>query len=62
MKYLDLQFIYILSIWILTLSGAPDYWDDDFDMNKNCKEEELISQLKQEQDQGKCSSKTSGII
>ena len=31
----------VQAVW----GGIPDYWDEDFDLNKNCKQEEKITKL-----------------
>ena len=45
----------------LAVGEVVNYWDDDFDVNKNCKREELIRKLSVEQYPGRCASKSSGI-
>ena len=31
----------VQAVW----GGVDDYWDEDFDLNKNCKQEEKITKL-----------------
>ena len=38
-----------------------DYWSEDFDKNKNCKEEKLIIKLLKEENPSRCASKQAGI-
>ena len=38
---------------------ADDYWSKDFDVNRNCQQEELIAEL-QKQSPSRCASKFKG--
>ena len=37
-----------------------DYWDEDFDEDKNCVREEEMKELQRDVDQGKCASSSAG--
>ena len=37
-----------------------DYWDEDFDEDKNCVREEEMKELQREVDNGKCASSSAG--
>ena len=42
--------------------AREDYWDEDFDENKNCVREEEMMELQRETEPGRCASATgSGI-
>ena len=36
--------------------GDPDYWDEDFDENKNCAREEEMTKLQNETEPRRCAS------
>ena len=40
--------------------GSEDYWNEDFDENKNCVREEEMTKLQREADPGRCSSSSAG--
>ena len=40
------------------MHSGSDYFDDRFDENKNCKQEDLINKLRKSND--RCASKTQG--
>ena len=61
MKNLIVRLIPIVIMIKLAVGEVVNYWDDDFDVNKNCKREELIRKLSVEQYPGRCASKSSGI-
>ena len=42
--------------------GADDYWDEDFDENKNCVREEEMRELKQETEPGRCAEASTGFL
>ena len=65
MKYLycwlHLSFVLLkLSLCSEAAEDNVDYWSDDFDLNKNCKEEELITELAKDKNITRCAIKSSG--
>ena len=65
MKYfyclLHLTFVLLkLSLCSEAAEDNVDYWSDDFDLNKNCKEEELITELAKDKNITRCALKSSG--
>ena len=60
MRYQSLIFFYILLMLDLCICYM-DYWSEDFDKNKNCKEEKLIIKLLKEENPSRCASKQAGI-
>ena len=63
MKNLNVGCIPIVMMLKLAFGDvAVDYWDADFDENKNCEKEELIGELSREENPGRCASKTSGDV
>jgi hypothetical protein len=58
MKYQCLISLHIL----ITPKLCQDYWSEDFDTSKNCKDEELIGKLILEYNPQRCASKWKGII
>ena len=61
MKNLIVRWISIVTFINCAVGDVEDYWDGDFDENKNCKTEELIRNLSMEQNPGRCALKSSGI-
>ena len=43
---------------VSTISGIDDYWSDDFDTTKNCKEKERIKELTQDSKLDRCSTQS----
>ena len=46
----------------LKVKASMDYWDDDFDEDKNCAKEELIKKLRRESGGERCAIKSRGNI
>ena len=46
----------------LKVKASMDYWDDDFDEDKNCEKEELIKKLRRESGGERCAIKSRGNI
>ena len=61
MYFLRYLFLFILII-LKHLLCEPDYWDHDFDENRNCEDEELFKKLMKEKYPPRCVSKYSGMI
>ena len=55
-----------LLLWLFILINYKlcviDYWSEDFDVNKNCEEEDLIGKLLQEKNPERCAKRLKGII
>ena len=43
------------------INAFDDYWDDDFDPNKNCKKEDLIKELYKDRNPRRCAVKRRGM-
>ena len=52
MNYRWLIYMFIL----ISPKLCQDYWSEDFDENKNCKDEELIGKLKKENNPPRCAN------
>ena len=55
------SYLVLAAVYVLPISMLQDYWSDDFDVTKNCEQEELIKKLQKETSPPRCSSKTAGI-
>ena len=44
------------------IRASDDYWDEDFDENKNCVREEEMKELKQETEPGRCAEASTGHL
>ena len=62
MKNHNVGCILIVMMLKLAFGEIVDYWDGDFDENKNCEKEELIGKLSREEQPGRCASKTEGNV
>ena len=62
MKNLNAGYIPIVMMLKLAFGEIVDYWDSDFDENKNCEKEELIGKLSREETPDRCASKTAGDV
>ena len=57
-----MNYQYLLYMFILIPSQlCQDYWDENFDENKNCEDEDLIRKLLQEQNPSRCAKEQKGI-
>ena len=56
----------VVCVFVLLISKLcvrardDDYWDGDWDENKNCEKEEQITKLLQEQNPARCAMKSKG--
>ena len=57
---MSLMQVYTVILLMHFTQGGEDYWDEDFDENKNCDREEEMTKLQREADPGRCSSSTTG--
>ena len=46
----------IVILLVHFIQGGEDYWNEDFDENKNCAREEDIKKLRRETEPGRCAS------
>ena len=61
MKHLGVKCIYILIMFTFADCGVEDYWNDDYDETRNCKEENLIKELSKETPSRCATVKEAGI-